>query len=57
MALENGVSQYPNCDGRFPQVSGIGFTFDDKLPPGKRILCNDIYVNGEVLEYEKVKHQ
>lgn len=26
-ALENGVSQYPKLEGRFPQVSGLRFSF------------------------------
>jgi 5'-nucleotidase len=33
-ALENGVSRWPASDGRFPQVSGIEFTFDATRPPG-----------------------
>jgi 5'-nucleotidase len=32
-ALENGVSQYPNYDGRFPVVSGVKFSFDPEKPP------------------------
>jgi 5'-nucleotidase len=39
--LENGVSMCPNpititstCAGRFPQVSGIKFTFDTSIPTG-----------------------
>ena len=40
-ALENGVSKCPNpitsistCQGRFPQVSGIKFTFDTSIASG-----------------------
>lgn len=40
-ALENGVSKCPNpitntnnCGGRFPQVSGIKFTFDTSIASG-----------------------
>ncbi|KAI9224057.1 Metallo-dependent phosphatase-like protein [Blastocladiella britannica] len=36
-ALENGVSMWPKQEGRFPQVSGIAFTFDPSLEPGARI--------------------
>jgi len=36
-ALENGVSKWPT-DGRFPQVSGLRFTFDPSKPVGSRIL-------------------
>lgn len=50
-ALENGVSKYPALEGRFPQVSGIHFTFDPKLPPGKR--CSDVSVGGRPIELEK----
>ncbi|MEI6362002.1 MAG: 5'-nucleotidase C-terminal domain-containing protein [Actinomycetes bacterium] len=35
-ALENGVSGWPT-DGRFPQVSGLKFTFDPSKPVGSRI--------------------
>jgi 5'-nucleotidase len=37
-ALENGVSTYPALEGRFPQVSGISFTFNPALPKGQRIV-------------------
>lgn len=38
-ALENGVSAVPNkTEGRFPQVSGIKFKYDSRLPPMKRIV-------------------
>lgn len=36
-ALENGVSQYPETQGRFPQVSGLSFAFDPSAPPGQRV--------------------
>jgi len=35
-ALENGVSGWP-AEGRFPQVSGLRFTFDPYQPEGTRI--------------------
>jgi 2',3'-cyclic-nucleotide 2'-phosphodiesterase (5'-nucleotidase family) len=35
-ALENGVSNWPG-DGRFPQVSGLKFTFDTSKAVGSRI--------------------
>jgi len=35
--LENGVSRMPNVDGRFPQVSGLCFTYDIALPAGSRV--------------------
>ena len=36
LALENGVSNYPS-DGRFPQVSGIKFSFDPSKASGARV--------------------
>jgi 2',3'-cyclic-nucleotide 2'-phosphodiesterase (5'-nucleotidase family) len=35
--LENGVSRMPSVDGRFPQVSGLCFTYDIALPAGSRV--------------------
>jgi 2',3'-cyclic-nucleotide 2'-phosphodiesterase (5'-nucleotidase family) len=35
--LENGVSQMPAANGRFPQVSGFCFTYDVALPAGSRV--------------------
>jgi 2',3'-cyclic-nucleotide 2'-phosphodiesterase (5'-nucleotidase family) len=36
--LENGVSSMPAANGRFPQVSGLCFTYDVALPAGSRVL-------------------
>ncbi len=35
--LENGVSRMPAVDGRFPQVSGLCFTYDISAPAGSRV--------------------
>ncbi|HZP27404.1 MAG TPA: 5'-nucleotidase C-terminal domain-containing protein, partial [Acidimicrobiia bacterium] len=35
--LENGVSRMPAVDGRFPQVSGLCFTYDISAPVGSRV--------------------
>ena len=35
--LENGVSLMPGANGRFPQVSGLCFTYDIALPAGSRV--------------------
>ena len=35
--LEHGIALYPN-QGRFPQVSGVAFSFDLTKPAGSRIL-------------------
>jgi 2',3'-cyclic-nucleotide 2'-phosphodiesterase/3'-nucleotidase/5'-nucleotidase len=37
-ALENGVSQYEDEAGRFPQVGGLRYVFDPSLDPGSRIV-------------------
>lgn len=35
--LENGVSAMPGANGRFPQVSGLCFTYDISAPAGNRV--------------------
>lgn len=37
-ALENGISGYPATDGRFPQISGLSYTFDGAKPAGERLI-------------------
>ena len=37
-ALENGVSQVPDAAGRFPQVSGLTFSYDAAKPAGSQIV-------------------
>ena len=46
--LENGVSRAENPSGRFPQVSGLAFTFDARRPPGERVT--KVTVGGAPLE-------
>ncbi len=41
-ALENGVSQVENNAGRFPQVSGLSFTFNRKAQAGSRVVTAKI---------------
>ena len=36
-ALENGVSRVGTPSGRFPQVSGLAFSFAPRRPPGERV--------------------
>jgi 2',3'-cyclic-nucleotide 2'-phosphodiesterase (5'-nucleotidase family)/predicted AlkP superfamily phosphohydrolase/phosphomutase len=36
-ALENGVSAMPGANGRFPQVSGLCFTYNIEAPAGSRV--------------------
>ena len=38
-AIENGLSQIETTAGRFPQVSGLRFTFDPKKPAGYRLIA------------------
>jgi 2',3'-cyclic-nucleotide 2'-phosphodiesterase (5'-nucleotidase family) len=35
--LENGVSLMPSAQGRFPQVSGLCFTYNIEAPAGSRV--------------------
>jgi 2',3'-cyclic-nucleotide 2'-phosphodiesterase (5'-nucleotidase family) len=37
-SLENGVSLMPSAQGRFPQVSGLCFTYDISKPAGSRVV-------------------
>jgi 2',3'-cyclic-nucleotide 2'-phosphodiesterase (5'-nucleotidase family) len=36
--LENGVSQMPAANGRFPEVSGLCFTYDIQQAAGSRVM-------------------
>jgi 5'-nucleotidase/UDP-sugar diphosphatase len=47
-ALESGVSQVEAVAGRFPQVSGLAFTWDPAKPPGSRIVS--VTVGGKPLD-------
>jgi 5'-nucleotidase len=42
-ALENGVSKIEEGAGRFPQVSGIKYSFDATKPAGSRIVTVEVY--------------
>lgn len=53
-ALENGVSQVPKMEGRFPQVSGLSFEYDPSKPGGSRIDPESIKIEGEPLELDRV---
>ncbi|KAF2706322.1 5'-nucleotidase-like protein [Pleomassaria siparia CBS 279.74] len=50
-ALENGVSNYPALEGRFPQVSNIVFETDYSQPPNSRICRASI--GGEPIDPER----
>ena len=46
-ALENGVAKVEDGAGRFPQVSGMSYTYDPRRPTGQRI--RDVKVGGQPL--------
>ena len=50
-ALENGVDAYPELNGKFPQVSGIRYTFDGSKPAGERIVSVTL-ADGTPLDLE-----
>jgi len=52
-ALENGVSQWPKLEGRFPQVSGMRFCFNPNRDAGCRILENTVSIDDEPLDKNK----
>jgi 2',3'-cyclic-nucleotide 2'-phosphodiesterase (5'-nucleotidase family) len=57
-ALENGVSRMPAADGRFPQVSGLCFTYDLARPAGDRVTrtvlqAPDGTCSGEPLQADR----
>lgn len=47
-ALEHGVSGIEDGQGRFPQVSGMTYSFDASKPAGSRIV--DVTVGGQPLD-------
>ena len=51
-ALENGVSEVESLEGRFPQVSGMEFTWDPDAEPGDRVDPADVAVGGDPLDLE-----
>jgi 5'-nucleotidase len=55
-ALENGVSQYPAMEGRFPCVDGVRFAFDPSQPPGSRVVQGSVYVRdrGSHINHSKL---
>ena len=54
-ALENGVSQVPKLEGRFPQVAGVSFVFDPSKPAGERVEPGLVKIQDEYVEPEKVQ--
>jgi len=52
-ALENGMSSYPKLEGRFPQVSGVSFTFSPDRAPGKRVEPSLVRIGDEWLKLDE----
>ncbi|MGO0060197.1 bifunctional metallophosphatase/5'-nucleotidase [Brevibacillus fluminis] len=50
-ALESGVSQVEQGAGRFPQISGMSFTYDKTQPAGQRVV--EVLVGGKPLDEKK----
>ena len=50
-ALEEGLAQWPNVSGRFPQVSGIRIEVDGRRAPGERIIA--VAVAGAPLDPDR----
>jgi 5'-nucleotidase len=51
-ALENGVSQYPAYEGRFPMLSGVSFSYDPKKPKHERVILDSVKIEEAPLELE-----
>lgn len=50
-ALESGVSEVEKGAGRFPQVSGMSFSYDPAQPAGQRVI--EVKVGGQPLDLAK----
>ncbi|WP_442602881.1 bifunctional metallophosphatase/5'-nucleotidase [Paenibacillus sp. KN14-4R] len=50
-ALENGVSQVETGGGRFPQISGMSFTYNPAKPAGSRVV--EVKIGGKELDLNK----
>jgi len=50
-ALENGVSEVEKKAGRFPQVSGLSFTYDPAAAAGSRVV--EVKIGGKALDKAK----
>ncbi len=54
-ALENGLSQIDDGAGRFPQVSGIKYTFDRSKPAGSRLGTVEVKEGGKFVAIDPEK--
>jgi 2',3'-cyclic-nucleotide 2'-phosphodiesterase (5'-nucleotidase family) len=51
-ALENGVAQVEQQGGRFPQVSGVAYSFNPTRPAGSRLVS--VTVGGQPIDLDRV---
>lgn len=49
-AMENGLSDYPELKGAFPQIAGMRVVFDPSKPAGSRVV--ELTVDGEPVDPE-----
>jgi 5'-nucleotidase/UDP-sugar diphosphatase len=54
-ALESGLSQIEEGKGRFPQVSGIKYSFDPTKPPGSRVVSVEVNEGGAFKPLDNAK--
>ncbi|CAH8590502.1 unnamed protein product [Heterobilharzia americana] len=52
-ALENSVSEYPKCEGRFPLIGGMRFAFDPSKPSGTRVVNESVSVQNEPINMNR----
>ena len=54
-ALENGISCWPDYEGRWPVTSGVKFSFDPSKPAGERIIMETLRDdNDQPIDMEKI---
>lgn len=54
-ALENGVSQIEDVEGRFLQVAGLRYTFDPSLPTGERVTSVEVQESENWVPLDETK--
>lgn len=53
-AIENGISEYPKYEGRWPVIAGLKMQFDPEREPGSRILMDTVTnLDGTPFDLEK----
>ena len=54
-ALENGLSQIEEGAGRFPQVSGLKYSFDKSKPAGSRVVSVEVKQGDAFVPLDQAK--